>query len=311
MADTDKSHGQPFPAKSDTYSQGLEAYPDKEESGGTMQVDHPGLLESQSHLQWPPRPIEQRFSALSVEESALDVRKPDVQFNPAQCLFCSHRSPGLDENMDHMLKKHSLVVPDPDRLAVDLETLIEYFHLVVHGYFECLFCGSQRRNIEAAQQHMIGKGHCKIDISSQASEYRDFYEFEPSIDDDITELADGNKSIRLPSGKVLSHRAEARTRVPRSAPVQEAATSSPCATTLSTLSQDTTPRSKRVAKRDAVFQTHLATLRDSDRRSLMHLPAAQQRAVVMRGKKQVEQARRDENEMLLKIQLKANRSIKK
>ncbi|KAM4062898.1 C2H2 type zinc-finger (2 copies) domain-containing protein [Hirsutella rhossiliensis] len=249
------------------------------------------------------RLIEQQFSALSVDENGLDVREPDVQFNPAH-----------------------LIIPDPDRLVIDLEALIEYFHLVICGYFECLFCGSQRSNIQAAQQHMIGKGHCKIDVSSQGSEYRDFYEFESSSGDDTnieykterskSPFVDIDKTMRLPSGKVLSHRMQARARVLRpGAPAQTetATTSSTYISTSSTAeaNEDTTPRSNRVAKREAVSQTQLATLRDSDRKSLMHLPVAQQRAIVMRGKKQIEQARRDENEMLLKIQLKANRSLKK
>jgi pre-60S factor REI1 len=69
--------------------------------------------------------------------------------------------------------------------------------------------------------------------------------------------------------------------------------------------------SKRLAKMAAKFDHHLTTLRTEDRRSIMHLPAYQQRAVVAKSKKQVEYARKAENEMLLKIQLQANKSLKK
>ena len=58
--------------------------------------------------------------------------------------LCKHRSIGLEENLEHMLKTHSLYIPDKDALIFYYKTLIEYFHLVIFGYFECLYCGSQR-----------------------------------------------------------------------------------------------------------------------------------------------------------------------
>ncbi len=32
-------------------------------------------------------------------------------------------------------------------------------------------------SVEAVQQHMLGKGHCRFDIEDDESEYRDFYDF--------------------------------------------------------------------------------------------------------------------------------------
>ncbi|POR36577.1 Uncharacterized protein TPAR_03253 [Tolypocladium paradoxum] len=281
--------------------------------------------------------IEDGLSLLSVDEGSLDARKPDVQFEPAQCLFCKCRSTDLDENLEHMFERHGLLIPDGDRLIVDSETLIEYFHLVIFGYFECLYCGSQRSNVQAAQQHMTGKGHCKIDISNEDSEFRDFYDFNSASEDSDGEREDAkpgrsnatfvdmDKSMRLPSGKVLSHRTQGRPRLPRHGiPRTEAAGASSIRQPrtsfgISQPEPESTPdhgepsqsKSKRVARREATILNQIASLRDSDRRSLMHLPVAQQRAMVLRGKKHVEQARRDENEMVLKIQLKANRSLKK
>lgn len=277
------------------------------------------------------RPIEDGLSLLSIDEDSVDTRNPVAQFEPAQCLFCKCCSMDLDTNLEHMLKRHGLFIPDRDYLIIDSETLIEYFYLVIFGYFECLYCGSQRSNVQAAQQHMIDKGHCKIDISNEDSEFRDFYDFNSASDDSDSEKVDSKlersnatfvdmgRSMRLSSGKVLSHRTQGKPRLPRhgiSRAETTGASSIPRSCTSLGVSQpqpESTPpsQSKRVAKREATFLNQLANLRDSDRRSLMHLPVTQQRAIVFRGKRLVEQARKDQNEMLLKIQLKANRSIKK
>src|SRR5690349_7619888 len=41
------------------------------------------------------------------------------------CLFCTHRSDSFESNMDHMVKQHSLFIPDTDYL-VNLRGLIRY-----------------------------------------------------------------------------------------------------------------------------------------------------------------------------------------
>lgn len=265
---------------------------------------------------------------LSVDEDSADRQRSHIQFDHTQCLFCKNNSMDFDENLEHMLKRHGLFIPDTSYLIVDIKTLIEYFHLVIFSYFECLYCGSQRSSDQAAQQHMIGKGHCKIDILSEDSEFKDFYDFDSSSGN-----SDGNtvksvpessnvtvveKTMRLPSGKVLSHRTKGRPRLHQHrttyTKVRSAPSPSP-STALGTspLQPDSAPNepaqseSNRVAKREAIFHNQLATLRAEARRSLMHLSGPQQRAIILKSKKQTEQAREDKNDMLLKIQSKANR----
>jgi pre-60S factor REI1 len=111
-------------------------------------------------------------------------------------LFCNHINSSLDDNLTHMLKMHGLFIPDKDRLVLDAETLIAYFHLIIFGYLECLYCGTQRNSAEAAQQHMIGKAHCKFDISSEDSEFRHFYDFDSSHEDDEVEEDAGTSTKR-------------------------------------------------------------------------------------------------------------------
>jgi len=178
--------------------------------------------------------------------SATDEDEELPPFNSSECLFCNLASDSLDDNVSHMRRAHGLFIPDDDRLIVKVETLLRYLHLVVFGYFECLACGTQRASAEAVQQHMLGKGHCWIDISSQGSEYADFYDESSSgsgrSDSDETDdegdgenegeggkqekqsgkrIATGHansssarvvddSSLILPSGKVLSHRSAPR-----------------------------------------------------------------------------------------------------
>ncbi|KAJ3531378.1 hypothetical protein NM208_g8905 [Fusarium decemcellulare] len=70
----------------------------------------------------------------------------------------------VDSNVDHMRRAHSFVIAEKNRLVVEIETLLAYFHLAIFGYFECLYRGSQRHTAEAAQQHMVGKSHFKFDL---------------------------------------------------------------------------------------------------------------------------------------------------
>ncbi|KAI0127450.1 C2H2 type zinc-finger-domain-containing protein [Xylariales sp. AK1849] len=282
-------------------------------------------------------PIENTLSLLNLDQDD-GVKQEEIerQFDPARCLFCNTSSADLEENLSHMSKRHGFLIPDQSHLVVDLETLVGYLHLVISGYFECLHCGSQRNNTQAAQQHMTGKGHCKLDLSSEDSEYRDFYEFDSGSEDSDAEglerlqnklaavlIGDADHSVRLPSGKVLSQQSRGKRRqyrAPKSALVGtpgekhglEAGTPKdpPTASASAPAGLVTTIMTKG-ERQDATFVNQLASLRTEDRRSLMHLPMPQQRALIAKSKKQVERARRIENDMLLKIQLKGNKTAKR
>ncbi|KAI0505624.1 C2H2 type zinc-finger-domain-containing protein [Xylaria bambusicola] len=158
------------------------------------------------------------------------IMKP---FQPGQCLFCPTLSPTFPDSVIHMQKSHGLFVPHQDHLVVDLEALFKYLHLVIFGYRECIQCGTERATVQAVQQHMTGKGHCRFDIAAPDSEFAEFYDFSEledirDNDEDYSEsdlegeeverrhesktathlngkpaLADED-SIRLPSGKIIS-----------------------------------------------------------------------------------------------------------
>jgi pre-60S factor REI1 len=273
------------------------------------------------------------------DASSLD----QVEYDSAQCLFCnpSHGSyPTLDDNLIHMQKMHGLFLPEPGRLLVHIETLINYCHLVISGYCECLYCGTQRNNAEGAQQHMMAKGHCKIDISREDSEFRDFYDFTSDHDDNSDCDGEGREpktlastslvqptdtSLRLPSGKILSHRSGPKSPPQRRRVQPEHETKGKPGPGLEG-SQRPLPHPRpdddgvrggastaltRAEKRDLGSAGQLASLRASDRSSLLHMPSSQQRALLATQKKQVESARKTQKHMQSRVERMGNKTLMK
>lgn len=274
--------------------------------------------------------IEHGLSSILLGDDSGDEEDFDLPtFDSKQCLFCTVNSTDLDSSLEHMLKRHGFSIPDVSHLIVDVEVFLEYLHLVIYGYYECLYCGSQRNGLEAAKQHMTGKGHCKIDILKEGSEFRDFYEvgniYEgtdggesvfPRITGSVDGFAKIDSALKLPSGKLLFHRSQTERRS-RPSGSQSRGTLSLAKRSVAPdmLDPDTGfPINKitregslrKVIKQEAAWDKQLASLRAEDRRGLMHLPGWKQRALVMEAKKQVERARRDDDKMQLIIQLKAN-----
>ncbi len=265
-------------------------------------------------------------------------------FDTLQCLFCTHQSLSVELSLSHMHKSHGLFIPQRDHLVVDIETLLAYLHLVIFGYRECLACGTQRNSVEAVQQHMLGKGHCRFDIEDDESEYRDFYDFgsaaeaEEDGDEDrhsgiealvvsvktsglsarpvFTQLDDS--TLRLPSGKTLSHRTTRKPRPARRRAESPDSESVPLSGSSRDPSTSPTPDSgapmalTRAEQRAADFTKYqLARLRAEDRRSLMHLPASEQRALLAVQKKQIDKARRAEWAMRGRVEGMGNKTLMK
>ncbi len=292
-------------------------------------------LQRDHHYLGSPSPSDPEHSDSSEGSDSEDA----PEFMPEDCLFCSNSSSTLEENVLHMHKAHGLFIPDRDRLIVDLEALVRYLHLVIFAYRECLYCHSQRASATAAQQHMIGKGHCKFDISNEGSEFADFYAdaTTPDQHDEVDEVggdasleeARGVKTsnpvlkiddatVRLPSGKLLSHRSAAqalqsrhqyRTTMaqlhpqlppsspegpstqPASQPAQEASTSTALA---------------KSAKREASLALELENLSAGDRAALIHLPATEQRSLLAVQKRELGRAKRAEKRFWSRVEMMGN-----
>ncbi|EHA48058.1 hypothetical protein MGG_09816 [Pyricularia oryzae 70-15] len=256
-------------------------------------------------------------------------------FNHEQCLFCNKLQGNFEANMAHMRLAHGLMIPATDRLAVDLETLFSYLHLVVSGYNECLCCGTQRNTTEAAQQHMMDKGHCRFDIAD-GSEYADFYDSstdseaesdaEGADDDDNTKTphfktenaaADPDeKWLRLPSGRVIHNRAgpaassrsrRTRTRSTDQTPAvlqggrDDRESQAPRGSTGGALESGRLALSKADRRVD-VIDRRFADLRSGDQLALAHLGPAERRAVVAMRQRETERVGRVESRYRLRVE---------
>ena len=235
----------------------------------------------------------------------------DYEFDESQCLFCNQTSADLDQNLVHMSKAHGLYV-DSANLLVDVGSLLAYFHIIIFGFYECLYCGTQRNTRQAVQQHMMAKGHCKYDITDEDAELRDFYEF-PSSD------AKEGRHRNLPAMRFSGDPqlpSQPRSRKPRpskrsdrhdpnitASPLDQAPpTQAPQSHTdaesssnaVETPSHSLGELSTRARKQEHTLNSQLAQLRANDRRSLLHLPVSQQRALLATHHKQMEKARRTE-----------------
>ncbi|KAJ3488857.1 hypothetical protein NLG97_g6119 [Lecanicillium saksenae] len=238
-------------------------------------------------------------------------------FNPTCCLFCSHSATDFDENLNHMRLAHGFLIPEQDRLLVEEEMFVKYLHLVTVGYNECLFCGSVRNSPEGARQHMTGKNHCRIDISREDSEYRDFYDWEVSEPEQaLAKPVVMEDAIRLPTGKILSHRNH--TKNPRAVgtatPAQKAKQALPtrkaaggdAALALSRSSGEDEfgdGMSKRLAKHLYLAQLQLGKMRESDKAMLLQLPLKQQRIMLIKSRRDAEWATKKRTDLFIKVQI--------
>lgn len=106
------------------------------------------------------------------------------RLSPVHCLFCTHTSSALSENLTHMSSSHSFFVPDADYL-VDLPGLITYLGEKIAVGNVCIYCngkGRELRTLEAVRKHMLDKAHCKIayDTEDDRLEVSDYYDFTTS-----------------------------------------------------------------------------------------------------------------------------------
>ena len=136
-------------------------------------------------------------------------------FSPLQCLFCNVESASMDSNLTHMSHAHSFFIPDAEHLT-DMESLLSYLFAVVFVFHECLFCGNSKSTKFGVQDHMRGKGHCKVDFEDDEHDLKQFYDFSGDEDNEgdqpVSEMALvlDEDELRLPSGKALGHRSRAR-----------------------------------------------------------------------------------------------------
>ncbi|SCO42555.1 related to putative C2H2 zinc finger transcription factor [Fusarium fujikuroi] len=276
---------------------------------------------------------------MSLNESA-----PAPQsFTPGQCLFCPSVYPTLAESIAHMQTSHGLFVPYKQYLLVDLETLFRYLHLVIYEYRECIHCGTSKATVQAVQQHMMGKGHCKFDVS-EGSEFADFYDFcrqdlhteNDALDEDDEDEFDGAEvkpsrkplqvdqdSIRLPSGRLISKKSSAQVE-PSITQVRERKRTARSQLEYSSVEvdkeismheehapgdSDTRLLSRRERRQKATVTYQLANMSAGDRSALMHLSASEQRSLIATQHRFTEKVQKEESRRQRRIDRKGNKNL--
>lgn len=287
-----------------------------------------------AHLYLPPvrSPIVSAVDGQgsSEQDDPLPEQSLRQTVDATRCLFCYKNNLNFDANISHMLSRHDFLVPEQDRLLVDIETLIAYLDLVVKEYAQCLYCETLRGTSEAARHHMIAKGHCKIDITNPGCEFRDFYDFQ--FGDPEEDVAQGGSdaklaaplfvnvdetSVRLPSGKILSNRT-VRTHTHRERHFSRTTSdtilidnSSPTTEAPEMTSNHEIGLLRRGERRNIALGNQLCQLRTADRASLIHMTPAEQRSQLLVQKKQTDQARRAQRQMESRVQRVGNKTLMK
>lgn len=239
-------------------------------------------------------------------EAENDVKEDAIpDFDSKKCIICPHNAQSFDDSLSHMKTTHSFKIPYQSHLTVDLETLIWYLHFIIFTYRECIGCGTRRRTVEGLQQHMVDKGHCRVELSDEMLE---FYDLEGLKGYGTgTTIAVDSDSLRLASGKILSHRAASSAR-PRHRTLspeendnhQESLPGHAQSDVLSTRD-----------RRDAALASQLARLSIKDQQSLMHLPSSEQRSFLLQRKKEMNTVQRMERKMRLKTERLSNKTMMK
>uniref|UniRef100_A0A1B6KJ29 C2H2-type domain-containing protein n=1 Tax=Graphocephala atropunctata TaxID=36148 RepID=A0A1B6KJ29_9HEMI len=204
----------------------------------TLQPDHTDDLQQGTDLSQsgsgdtirtdsvPSRSLSKSEDDSDVEE--VDSDEWDEEFsddNPIlrnDCLFCKHHSATMMKSLKHMTVAHSFFVPDIEYVT-DMKRLLCYLgEKIIQGYI-CLWCndrGKAFHSAEAAQQHMVDKGHCKMLHEGEALlEYSDYYDYSSSYPDDFVNNTNGSEDeievpviededfqLVLPSGTTIGHR---------------------------------------------------------------------------------------------------------
>ncbi|ODA79272.1 hypothetical protein RJ55_04865 [Drechmeria coniospora] len=248
----------------------------------------------------------------SEEEEEEEEEEPRVTFVPNRCLFCRSSSGTLEDNVAHMRAAHSFIVPYQDCLIVDLETLVWYLNLVIYGYRECILCATRRGTVEAVQQHMIAKGHCRFDLSP---DMQDFFHLPASQHRDPSErMRLEDCSSRLSSRRPRSRRSHENTPTTATTSVSRTASQQAPKMDASVESRPLAATSHLIARDDrgsAALLARLSQLSSRDRSSISHLPTYELRSVLATRKKQLDKAQREALRARSKVERLGNRALMK
>ncbi|KAL6805055.1 C2H2 type zinc-finger domain-containing protein [Trichoderma sp. SZMC 28013] len=225
----------------------------------------------------------------------------EPEFDSGQCLFCGMENDTFKDNLAHMSKEHSFTIPHEVDLIVEPDTLIGYLHLVIYGYRECILCATRRSSVEGIQHHMMAKGHCRFNVTSDTADFYNIPTLEYHADEEL---------LRLPSGKFLSHRTRASG---SAAPTVARQTgerrieAEPSQLVIPTHPSDLVPVQDN--NTTAPSHTQLSRLTRGDQQSLAHLPDHEIRSLLATSARHIDQLRREEKDAQLRLDTAGNTTL--
>ncbi|RBR20300.1 uncharacterized protein FIESC28_05264 [Fusarium coffeatum] len=238
------------------------------------------------------------------EDDAAHDSAPD--FQSTQCIICTHTSQTFDDSLQHMETSHSLRIPYKNHLSVDLETLIWYLYFVINAYRECIYCGTRSRTVQGIQQHMVDKGHCRVELWDEMLEFYDLEGIKKNGSENTVSV--DSETLRLSSGKLLSHRTAPSVRQPRTSTQDDKQDQDNQASLPVNNSSDALAAKE---KKDAALASQLARLSVRDQQSLIHMSSSEQRSFLLQRKKELDTVQRAERKMRLKTERLSNRTMMK
>jgi pre-60S factor REI1 len=257
--------------------------------------------------------------SLSTTASSTSPLDQTPSFDPSTCLFCAQTHSLLSESLSHMSTSHSFHI-QTSNLQVETTTLLAHFHSVITDNNECLYCHKRFRSSSAAKQHMLHKGHCMFDVTvGKDVDVKEFYGLdaaEAELEGVKAELTARLEDHRVSKGRKKQPRstagAEASTHDSESrafdgdgdgddgdyddritydddAHLDTDASTPPLTSQQHQLIAPPISRAQaRAQHQPSTFEHQLSHLRESDRRSIQHLPTSQQRALLATQFKQTE-----------------------
>lgn len=250
------------------------------------------------------------------DESSEDINNADgieadsPSFVPNDCIFCGLGCDTFENNMVHMRKTHGFIVPYQEHLTVDLETLVWFMHLIIHSYHECISCGIHRRSAEAVQQHMTSLSHCRPNLSSDVAEF--YTDLPPELIDlnGVGHPEEG--TMRLKSGKILTHRSQVQTsHDPNRQRITRQPSGQPRQLGSSAQRKTDSSELEKQDRKATSLDLQLSQMSVNDQRSLAHLPTSEQRSVLAVRKKQLDNAQRAERRARSQVERMGNQTLMK
>ncbi|KAF5679253.1 transcription factor [Fusarium heterosporum] len=264
-----------------------------------------GLIEQSPHEHDIFRQQSKHTGCSSGESEPEDDAQVEAapEFDPKKCIICAHSDESFEDNLQHMEVAHCLRVPHKEHLVTDLETLIWYLYFIISTYHECIYCGTRSRTVEGIQQHMVDKGHCRVELTDEMLE---FYDLKGRGDYGIgTAVAVDSESLRLPSGKILSNRTASSTK-PRRQRTSSDGQSLQAGIGFYGAIDTLATRDRR----DVALASLLGRLSAKDKQSLKHLPSSEQRSFLLQRKKELDAVQKKERKMMLRAERRKNKTMR-